>query len=771
MNQKPTNYSALGSHRYSTQYADAVRAILGAETPKVSARGMSFFNKDRWTARALVLAMCKWAKAHPGAVPTFEVVRTWCAEVNSSPIPPKEIVIASAPNNIPYSTSLALIGGAYHEAFHTRYSLRDSLNPSLVAKVVLPRWAQVADWSTKAGALLVWSNIIEDIMIERTGRVEYPGTEEMLWHLHALVLEMEEGTSPLQFQMRGHGSKKTEPNTPPATPPALQSLGETVKWVFRDRGLEYQTEGQRTRWLQYLDKHPEAVDMVVKGPLGPILKESMETLAGNPNGLVSIRLAMDVIITLADLVQDSLLDPEEGEEAEAEGGETGDGERNCPACGASADKLIVRPLRDGNNNKVPGKGICTCTVCGYQEEVNIKPSDATKKSKSKGPKFIGFDPQDLGQTPGFEPSDNDSFEGNDWSQIAQEILNDTGKETHDVEQALEDSIKNAQQMVQEALHEGERMWNPYFPEGDLAVFVPPSAKGVSYDTAQADALYAVTMDECSFLRARLSNIFRALEMVDVQHGFPTGDDLSEPLMVDTYVDIRSRQIPHRAFQRTDERIDMSFATAVVIDESGSMSSWLKEAAMTLMILTEPLDRLGIPVMVSGFRSGVRGTYRALPESGGFDPSIHHRIENHTYDVFKTFEERFTDVRWRFANTRAEGGTPMADGVMFGLAGLMLRKEHHRVLFVITDGDENGGGAEVMNWQFREAREAGIHVIGVGIGAEAANVKIRFMDHVWSETMADLPYLLISKLNDIVDNKAVSRGRMIHTEAQIVTPWD
>jgi hypothetical protein len=76
---------------------------------------------------------------------------------------------------------------------------------------------------------------------------------------------------------------------------------------------------------------------------------------------------MDVIATLGQLAK------QDEESDQAKDGKPGDGKQKCPKCGASAGKLKVRPKSDGKGGKVKGKGIVTCTVCGFQAEVDIVP--------------------------------------------------------------------------------------------------------------------------------------------------------------------------------------------------------------------------------------------------------------------------------------------------------------------------------------------------------------------------------------------------------------
>ena len=175
----------------------------------------------------------------------------------------------------------------------------------------------------------------------------------------------------------------------------------------------------------------------------------------------------------------------------------------------------------------------------------------------------------------------------------------------------------------------------------------------------------------------------------------------------------------------------------------------------MVAIVEPLDALNCPTLALGFRDG-RNYFNNDPD----DTNVYHRHTSVNYDIFKGFNEKFRAVKWRFANTVAENGTPMADGVQYGLNALSFRKEAHRILFIVTDGCPDYGHSPVINHQIRLANEAGVHVIGIGIGAGAFYVTTTFKDHVWSATTKEFPKPLLGKLNEIVDKAAVKRGRIV-----------
>jgi len=767
----------LPGAQYRNGYRALVVGVLGtAEAPPVTSRGALFYNKDRWTVRALITAMCQWAKNNPGCTPLATDVQTWVTEANNFHVPPREreIVIANTPEVLPLRTYSALLGGASHEAFHTLYSARRDLTLEEVATVVLPRWARVKDWSRYTEALLHWSNIVEDIRNERRGREEFEALYVNLCDLQDFILIQEETL----------GQQKEVP------------VASVAQGVFRDLGLGYNTEKQREAFTGYKKNCPEAVAFVMKGPLAPQLSEAINLTREDDLG--NLRVAMDILINLGELAKT------EEQEEQAKENQAGDGKQSCPQCGASAGHLIVRPLSDGQGHKVPGKGVVTCSVCGFQTVVDVEkkasgPSDPSPQKES--PLFEGFenetdensgqgkqsgtsDPSPETKKPSekeSEPKDpagtenpqstpqesiqNCSFEeaaknaggshagenllaGHDWANIAAQLATQKGPAVLDVSTALEQNIQTLLAKEDKG-RKDEKPWAPYNTSSDLVNIVKPSLQGISHDREIAKKLLATVKAQTVYLRSRLRTIIRSLEQTRTIHGVPTGRKLSTRFLVDSKVALQAGQQPTHAYCKRSTRVNMKMAAAIVMDESGSMFSDLITAAQIFIALAEPLDGLGFPVLALGFRN--KETWNWHDNKKGADTARpYHRYDGVIYDIFKGWNERFQSILWRFANTRADGGTPMADGVQFALTALQARSETQRFLFVVTDGLPDSGHVPVLNRQLRIAKEAGIHVIGVGIGKGAIYVQTLFPDHVWANTVSEFPKLLVAKLNSLVD---------------------
>ena len=260
------NLNLRGSLWLATHSA-SIRAVLADRDsiPSVQSKGQSFYNADSWTLRIFTMELCIWASLNPGCCPTYQDIASWCRTANYQiGSITSEIVIAATPNELNRSLARALVGGAYHEAWHTRYSMRGYLSASKMASMVLPLWYEVKDWSKYHSLIQTWSNIIEDIRIERLGCKEFQATRPAMVELQDFVLNLEN-----QGQAGGkqHGSGGT---------PKRNALS-VVSGTFRDIGLGYADASilQSEALVKYEKDQPEAYRFVTEGPLAPLLEESI----------------------------------------------------------------------------------------------------------------------------------------------------------------------------------------------------------------------------------------------------------------------------------------------------------------------------------------------------------------------------------------------------------------------------------------------------------------------------------------------------------------
>jgi hypothetical protein len=283
--------AGLKGQKWRNTHQSTVDAILGAGVRSISSRGNQFYNKDNWTARTFAGAFTSWAKLNPGARPTYSDIEGFVVYANRSRVDEweKGITIAATPDDLPQHLAMALLGGGYHEAWHTKWSRVRHLSMSEVWPRIIELWdlipyepaAGKRGWAGLTGPLLEWSNIIEDIRIERLGCKMYPGAPEKMEALQDLILKMEvEGRAAAVHRKL----------------PINDDLA-VVMGSFRDLGLGYGTPQQKVALQSYRERSPAGWLFVNAGPLRPLLNKAIAL--GPDDDLESLWLAMEVVSTIS----------------------------------------------------------------------------------------------------------------------------------------------------------------------------------------------------------------------------------------------------------------------------------------------------------------------------------------------------------------------------------------------------------------------------------------------------------------------------------------
>ena len=830
--------------RYCKAMQAAVDAILlpmGIRRRVVS-RGTSFVNHDAWTDRAFADQVCEQFSNFPKRLPSAAELTAMLDKANQFRCADPYIQVARMPEHVTQSVALAIVGGGYHEAWHTKYSKRSpvkKVEAEAVLKEAEPVIAGGGSFDAKMrGLLLTMHHLIEDIRIERRGNEDFPGTYKAMCDLQDFILNLEE-----KSRIKGAKVKNID---------VSMNSRSILLCCFRDLGLGYDTTRARQAIEFYKKSAPEAIAFLAPGGLlEPLLEEAQELPSDDPMG--SLRVAMKFVAVLWKATQNE--NPQE--------------EPTCPQCGAGIKNLVLRGVRDEQGNRVPGKAEVECKICGFKTIVDLpdnslnldqgdedsdKPeiedlehNDADgfgdderehrrdqrkrqkpKDSKKSKPDFTDEEepsdatpedessdssPEEPKEEDGGEEEGADALEGIDLRSLIQfdengdlklplatedgddevslegspllEILAALGAGGHqdlgrdpkntlrDAYAILEGEDKDGalnnmsafgstfMQVYQELAADkkrGEQLWQPYSTERDEARLVRSDNQALDLDLA--NHMLQSVRAETAYLRARFRALFRAQEMTDIAHGVPKGPRLSDRMLVDSLIDLREGKVPQRPCVVQDIQTDTSFAWALCLDQSGSMSSIRVEVAKCVMAVIDPVSKVGGASFVFGFRNG------EYISGAGFEDRQHHRMHGVRYDIFKAWEENFEAIKWRFANTHATGGTPMADGVQYGLAALADRSETHRILAVVTDGMPDTGHGPVMNRQIRLAKEAGIHVLGVGVGQEAIHVKTTFPDHVWAAKTRDLPPALMKKLTEICLVGPRTKNRQVKLDGKV-----
>ncbi len=277
----------LNGKKWASSHQASVDAILdgskGRDKRTVSARGEGFFNVDRWTARILWSKLCQSVRFGNGL--SKSMVDDALFHANQPLGREAEIVVAAVPDRIPPWLARSSIGGNYHEAWHTEWSCRRDLTMADVWEPLQKRWALLpeTEWPKFIGAVLTWSNIIEDIRIERLGCAKYPGSPDKMADLQDLILGQEE---------KGRNTNAHK---------SLGSAGDDMSVImgaFRDLGLGYQSDRQLAALESYKQRSPAGWNLVTQGALKPLLDRSIAL--DESNDLGSFWIALEVVVALRD---------------------------------------------------------------------------------------------------------------------------------------------------------------------------------------------------------------------------------------------------------------------------------------------------------------------------------------------------------------------------------------------------------------------------------------------------------------------------------------
>lgn len=289
----------LPGHKWRATHQATVNSVLGSDPNsdkyrRVRSQGAHFLNKDTWFARSFASSLCEWARLNKYNMPTEYDIRLWVVHANSRALhqaKDRGIVIAHTPDELAPELAMALVGGAYHEAWHTEYSRRTPLKEEDVLSRTQELWAQIPwapergyrGWSKLTEQLLSWSNIIEDIRIERLGCQEYPGSPSKMEALQDLILRME-----------GHGTSASEHRGL-----HKENFLGAVQGAFRDLGLGYRTSLQSQALEKYKQQSPKGWALVNSGALRSILDRAISL--GRKDDMESLWLAMEVLVVLSKL--------------------------------------------------------------------------------------------------------------------------------------------------------------------------------------------------------------------------------------------------------------------------------------------------------------------------------------------------------------------------------------------------------------------------------------------------------------------------------------
>lgn len=280
--------------------------------------------------------------------------------------------------------------------------------------------------------------------------------------------------------------------------------------------------------------------------------------------------------------------------------------------------------------------------------------------------------------------------------------------------------------------------HPYSTQDDR-LEIPPSK-----DVHLVGQWLAMCSTEIRNLRNGIIRMVRVREEVKVVHGTSRGR-VSSQRLVSARLDLHAGRKPENPYYQTEMGIPISAAFAFVLDESGSMNHKTKGMGQVCAILADTLDKCNIPSLFVGVRTSGYGCQTDNSTGVTRNGAV-------TFDVFKSFDESWKSpqVKGRFTQIRAEGGTPLTDGVTFAMDMLHERPEAYRAIFVITDGQPDHNGS--MLWCHNYLRKKNVPLIGISIVGD--DLTSCLPDQISVNEVAALPAPFLTKLKELLS----PRGR-------------
>lgn len=164
--------------------------------------------------------------------------------------------------------------------------------------------------------------------------------------------------------------------------------------------------------------------------------------------------------------------------------------------------------------------------------------------------------------------------------------------------------------------------------------------------------------------------------------------------------LSGRKMTARIFnkqRRTGEKKDI--VVVIMVDESGSMSSNIKNVQKTCILLLEALSKFDIPVKVVGFST--------------------RRYTDAVYCHYGTWKNN-SSMRRSVTNMNASGSTFLGHAIRYGGELLRKRTEKHKIFIMITDGipeyriySSKNDGCNDCKYAITDIKKYA-HVIGIGI---------------------------------------------------------
>ncbi|APC19420.1 hypothetical protein BLL42_27160 (plasmid) [Pseudomonas frederiksbergensis] len=189
----------------------------------------------------------------------------------------------------------------------------------------------------------------------------------------------------------------------------------------------------------------------------------------------------------------------------------------------------------------------------------------------------------------------------------------------------------------------------------------------------------------------------------------------------------------RIFRHKDPIVKTNAALQVLLDNSPSMQSTIRQATVAVASLLQAMD--GLPgVNPAGYRFPVTVNGRL-----GIAPILKHG---------EMFQKARRDGRFAVS---VEGSTPLAQALWTVSSLLVRQREDRKILIVVTDGDPDDvtSATDIIE----RCRNSGVEVLGIAMGTQSSNLRVLFgSNYRYISGVSDLRQALFELVQNILTAK-------------------
>ena len=561
-----------------------------------------------------------------------------------------------------------------HEAAHVRYTDMDNYKPD-------------------SPVHQMFTNIFEDVRIEKALGGEYPGFAEDLRGLTEILVE------------KGEMGGDLDPNLPLAAKVGNHAL---LKCRHEVLGPDVLEEPAAQAEESFRDAVPADLADAVDAALAQV--EDLESTEEAAN------LARDVVKLIADEQQQQAQQampggvcgaPQPGGDAgegEAGSGETGDDVDGEQAGGNAGGSQAGDDGEDSQDGGDTGGGQTGDDVDGEQAGGNAGGSQAGDD---------GEDSQDGGDAGGGQADyagDNEARKAAaEMAEALQELLDDNGDSAPKTRcQAAADALK------QEA-SDANQAAGGYGGGGGAGV--GEASEPLQVTTSGAAEIASVSAATVA-LRTRLRGLLAA-ERLAKRTVARRGKRLSRGRLV------KALQGNPNIFVNKTRGVAVNTAVQILLDRSGSMHGEIALARESALACALGLSEIqGVSVAAATFPGD--GAVREVTP-------------------LTAFGEPVRRTAGRYAAVNATGGTPMLEALLWGVDQLLVQPEPRLMCLVVTDGEPyDRVNTEAV---IQRCWAGGIEVMGIGMGRSAHYVESLFPVSAHIEQVEDLAGAMFTMLRE------------------------